>query len=166
MILVYILLGVAAFLLCGWLFLIFPSLRRHPDLELLSGMYIAHRGLHDLLPDTPENSLVAFKEAAALDFAIENDIHVTADGEVVVFHDDTLLRMCGDERTVENCTLEELKKLRLGDTDHTIPTLRECLDAVDGRVPLLIEFKALSIKTAERLCIAADKILLSSCSLL
>ena len=156
---VYIILGVAAVLICGWLFLIFPSLRRHPDRKILSGMYIAHRGLHDLLPDTPENSLPAFREAAALGVAIENDIHITAAGEGGVFHDDTLKRMCGDERTVESCTLAELKELRLQDTDHTIPTLRECLDTVDGKVPLLIEFKALNIKTAERLCVAADKIL-------
>ena len=156
---VYITLGVAALLLLLWLFLIFPSLRRHPDRQLLSGMFIAHRGLHDLLPETPENSLAAFDEAARLGFAIENDIHLTADGEVVVFHDDTLERMCGDSRRVEDCTLEEMKRLRLGDTDMTIPTLLECLSLINGRVPLLIEFKSGSIENAEKLCAAADRIL-------
>ncbi|MEE1277502.1 MAG: glycerophosphodiester phosphodiesterase, partial [Acutalibacteraceae bacterium] len=56
-------------------FLIAPSFRHHPDREILSGLNVAHRGLHDLESDTPENSIAAFLEAAARGYAIENDIH-------------------------------------------------------------------------------------------
>lgn len=153
-----ILSAIVAFVLL-WLYLVFPAVRKHKDRELLCGMHIAHRGLHGIMDDTPENSLAAFREAVALGYAIENDIHLTADGEVVVFHDDTLKRMCGVDGKVEEKTLAELKKLRLADTDEQIPTLKECLDVVKGRVPLLVEYKSLSLANTKALCTAADKIL-------
>ncbi len=140
-----------------FLFCIFPSLRRHPDRKELSGLYIAHRGLHNG-KEAPENSIEAFSRAAEFGFAIENDIHLTRDGEVVVFHDDTLNRVCGVDGKVEEMTLEELKNCRLLGTEYTIPTLKECLDAVDGKVPLLVEFKCRGVHCRE-LCEAADKIL-------
>ncbi len=155
-----LLIALAVFAALGALviFLIFPALRRHPDRKILSGLYIAHRGLHDIEDSGEENSLSAFRFAVQNGFAIENDIHLTADGEVVVFHDDTLERMCGVSGKVEEKTLAELKKLRLKDTDEQIPTLRECLAVVNGKTPLLIEFKVVGGNCAS-LCTAADKIL-------
>lgn len=141
------------------LFLIFPSVRNHPDREVLSGLKIAHRGLHGLSANTPENSIVAFLEAAARGYTIENDIHIIADGNVVVFHDYTLTRMCGVDVEIEKCTLEELKKYTLKGSDEKIPTLKECLEAVNGRVPLLIEFKTESFSNYKALCAAANEIL-------
>lgn len=138
------------------LFMAMPSIRRHPDRKLLSGLFIAHRGLHN--SEIPENSIPAFLEAAANGFAIENDIHLTADGEIVVFHDGTLERMCGISRKIEDLTLAEIKQCRLKDTNERIPTLKECLDAIDGRVPLLIEFKCDTINCG-KLCVKANEIL-------
>lgn len=158
MLALYIMPGVLAVLIALFLFMVFPSLRRHKDRQVLKGRFIAHRGLHGLLDNTPENSLNAFKRAVELGFAIEIDIHLTADGEVVVFHDDTLSRVCGVDSRVEDKTLSQLKELRLLNTDCRIPTLKECLDTVDGKVPLLIEFKCVSLK-CDDLCRAADKIL-------
>lgn len=142
-------------LLAVFLFLIFPAARKHPDLKKLRGKYIAHRGFHT--ESAPENSIAAFKNAAVRGYMIENDIHLTKDGEVVVFHDDTTDRMCGFSGRVEDMTLAELKELSLGGTNEKIPTLKECLDAVGGKVPLLIEFK--EAKDFSKLCSAADKIL-------
>ncbi len=139
-------------------FLIFPAIRRHPDRALLKGARIAHRGLHSLTPETPENSLRAFELAAQKGYWIENDIHITKDGHVVVFHDDTLSRMCGVDGRIEDKTLAELKTYRLAGTDQTIPTLAECLALVDGRVPLLIEFKCGKGNTVA-LCEAANHVL-------
>ena len=141
------------------LFLVFPVTRRHPDRKLMQNMYIAHRGLHSVYEDTPENSIPAFKKAIEHGLAIETDIHITADGEIVIFHDDTLNRMCGVDGVIEEKTLAELKALRLGDTEHTIPTFEEFLKLVGGRVPLLIEFKTKSLKTCTPLCEKADKLL-------
>ena len=156
MVFVYILIAVVLL----FLFMIFPALRRHPDREVMRGIYIAHRGLHSGDDRVPENSLLAFKEAADRGIAIETDVHITADNEVVIFHDDTFERMCGgDDRRPEDLTLKEIKELKLLGTEHKIPTLKECLDLVDGAVPLLIEFKTKSPKTCKRLCNAANEIL-------
>ena len=147
---------VLAILFLLFLFMAMPSLRRHPDRKQLSELYIAHRGLHD--EKIPENSLTAFSEAAARGYAIENDIHITADGEIVVFHDHTLDRMCGVSGKIEEKTLAELKELSLKGTDEKIPTLKECLQTVDGKVPLLIEFKC-EPGYCDKLCRAANEIL-------
>lgn len=152
-----IVLGTAVFLILIFLLLISPSSRKHNDLNTLCGLYIAHRGLHDNEKGIPENSLDSFIAAVNAGFAIENDIHLTKDGFVVVFHDDTVARMCGINRRISEMTLGEIKELRLLGTDKTIPTLEECLEAVDGRVPLLIEFKRDG--RVKELCQAADKIL-------
>ena len=157
---VVIILSVLAVLATLFLFLICPARRRHPDRQLLEGAHIAHRGLHSQSPNTPENSLAAFRLAAEQGFPIEMDIHLTADGEVVVFHDDDLRRMCNAQGTPETLTLEQLKTYRLNGTEESIPTLRECLDVVAGRVPLLIEFKC-SFSNCGQLCAAADGILRS-----
>ena len=154
---VYIILGAIAFLVLLYIFLIFPSLKKHPQKERLKGIYVAHRGLHD--ETLPENSLPAFRAAISGGYAIEIDIHITADGEIVVFHDDTAKRVCGVDRKIEEMTLKEIKELRLQNTDCTVPTLKECLDTVNGQSPLLIEFKAMSIQTANKLCTGANKIL-------
>jgi glycerophosphoryl diester phosphodiesterase len=101
---------------------------------------IAHRGLHDR-DGRPENSLAAFGAAAEAGHPIELDVHATADGAVVVIHDDTLERMAGDRRRVDQIDLSELRGLRLAGTDQRIPMLREVLDLVGGRVPVFIEIK-------------------------
>jgi len=154
-----ILLYIAIAIIVLVLFMVFPTLRKHPDRNLMRGIYIAHRGLHSDDSRVPENSLLAFEKAMEKGIAIETDIHITADGAVVIFHDDTFERMCADNRRPEDLTLSEIKKLKLLGTEHSIPTLKECLDLVDGRVPLLIEFKTKSPKTCTPLCTAANEIL-------
>ncbi len=100
---------------------------------------IAHRGLHD--ENTPENSIPAFEKAIEFGYSIEIDVHLTKDNQLVVFHDANLNRVCGVNRTVKSCTVEELKQYRLKGTDCTIPTLDEFLAFVDGRVGILCEVK-------------------------
>ena len=154
---IFTILGVLAILYLCLVFLSAPATRKHADLDRINGKYIAHRGLHD--DNIPENSLSAFRAAVDQDLPIEIDIHLTADGNVVVFHDGTLKRMCGADKNVAELTLEELKKFRLKESMETIPTLQECLDTVNGRVPLLIEYKMENGNT-KSLCEAAEQILL------
>ena len=101
----------------------------------------AHRGLHTEDGTVPENSLPAFRAAAEAGYAVEMDVHLTADDQLVVFHDDTLERMGGVPGVIDDFTLAELRALRLGDTDCVIPTFAEALEALGGRVPLLLEVK-------------------------
>ncbi len=121
------------------LVLFFPAPGRHPGIKKYRGAKFAHRGLHG--EGRAENSLSAFSAAVEHGFGIELDVRLTKDREVVVFHDDTLLRVTGDPRRVDECTLTELRALRLSGTEETIPTFHEVLALVGGRVPLLVEVK-------------------------
>lgn len=100
---------------------------------------IAHRGYHT--KNIPENSLSAFSKAIEKGYAIEFDVKMLADGTLVVFHDESLARMTGNDGYVKYLHKEDLKALTLKGSKEHIPTLQEVLDFVDGRVPLLIEVK-------------------------
>ncbi len=121
-----------------FLFLIKPRGKRAAT-EKFKRVHYAHRGLHDT--ERAENSLSAFKAAVDAGYGIELDVRLTKDGELVVFHDDTLERMCGTPERVDSRTLSELRELKLLRTSDTLPTFREVLDLVDGKVPLLVELK-------------------------
>lgn len=108
-------------------------------LDFLSSALIAHRGLHG--EGAPENSLAAFGAAVRGGYIIELDVHVLADGGVVVFHDDNLQRMCGVDVAIKGLTARKLRKYRLSDTDERIPLLKDVLALVNGAVPLIIELK-------------------------
>ncbi len=110
-------------------------------LRWLTARPIAHRGYHDISRGRPENSLAAFEAAAAAHYGIECDLHPSADGVPIVFHDLNLERLTGDPRSVRDLTAAELGKLRLAGTSEWIPTLDELLALVEGRVPLVIELK-------------------------
>ncbi len=106
----------------------------------------AHRGLHG--NGVPENSLEAFKKAVESGHGIELDLQLSSDGEVMVFHDYKLERMTGEAGLLSEKTAEELSELRLAGTNEHIPTLREVLALVDGRVPLLVELKGENLSAA------------------
>lgn len=102
---------------------------------------IAHRGLHDNRSAAPENSLAAFLAAAKAGYHFELDVRLSGDGRVVVFHDDTLARMCGREIRVSDLPAKELGRTKLLDTDERIPLLTEVLDLDLGGAGVIIEIK-------------------------
>ena len=110
------------------------------DSAMLSARY-AHRGLHDAAAGIPENSIPAFRRAVELGFGIELDVQLTADGEVVVFHDKNLQRVCGVNRDLCDCTCAELQSVALSGTDARIPRFADVLAEIGGRVPLVVEVK-------------------------
>ena len=110
------------------------------DYKWLTDVYVAHRGLHDNNTNAPENSVPAFQLAAANGYAIETDVQMSKDGVLVVFHDDTLNRMTGASGKLGDYTFEQLRKLRLLNTDCQIPTFEEFLEAAAG-VNLIVEIK-------------------------
>ncbi len=118
--------------------MICPSLRRKKVEEFCSRP-IAHRGAHDD-ETVGENSLSAFSLAVERGFGIELDVRITSDGEPIVMHDPTLMRMCGVDKSVSSITLEELRKYPLMSGEQ-VPTLKEALETIGGRVPLIIELK-------------------------
>ena len=107
---------------------------------------MAHRGGAGL---APENTLAAFRaglEQAA--DALELDVHLSRDGELVVIHDAALARTTNEAGEVGEMTLAELRKLdasaRLFGRPagrQIIPTLQEVVDLAKGRAALQIEIK-------------------------
>ncbi len=119
-----------------------PSLAAR-GLEWLTAVPITHRGLHDGGVTILENTLPAFAASVAKGYSIECDVQVTADGEAVVFHDDTLGRVADADGPVADRTTRELQALALKLTQARIPTFEEALELVDGRVPMVVELKSL-----------------------
>ena len=125
--------------------------------DWLRGACFAHRGLHGS-GGAPENSLAAFSAASAGGLGSECDVQLTADGEAVVFHDFTLERMTGERGAVIDRNAAALTAIPLSRAEM-IPSLRALLDAVAGRVPLLIELKSRRHWPIARLCAAVSRAL-------
>ena len=143
---VIVILILAAAFAVAYLILSAPNPQsKRAGIENLSVHY-AHRGLWG--GDIPENSIPAFAEAANKKFGIELDVQLSSDGDVVVFHDYDLSRMCGEDTKVSELRGAELSWRRLGGTQHTLPLLTDVLAAVKGRVPILIELKGETADTA------------------
>lgn len=136
----YVLIGIVV-LIVVYLFLVAPRMFGKPDRNMLFGVYYAHRGLFNNETDAPENSLRAIEKAVENGYGIEFDVQLSKDNIPVVFHDSSLKRMCGVEGKVWEYTLEELQKMKLADSNQTIPTFEQVLKTIDGKVPLIIEYK-------------------------
>ena len=106
------------------------------------GVNYAHRGLHSQDKSVPENSLEAFRLAGEAGYGTELDVQLSKDGKVVVFHDDTLDRVCGVQARVDEWTYEELQTLRLCGTEHRIPLFSEVLAVYNGAGTLIVELKS------------------------
>ncbi len=153
----YVILIVVAVVAVLYLLAIMPRLSRQGDRAKFTGFYYAHRGLHDNEGEAPENSMEAFRKAAKCRYGIELDVQLTKDMVPVVFHDFTLERMCGKAGKVCEYTYEELKELKLAKSEQGIPTLQEVLKMINGRVPLVIEYKVEWMDIS--ICPIVDKIL-------
>ena len=102
---------------------------------------IAHRGLHRRAAGVIENSRAAAEAAIAVGYGIELDVGRSADGEAMVFHDDTMLRLTAAPGLLADHTAVALGRTLLLGSDETVPTLAEFLALVAGRAPLLVEIK-------------------------
>src|SRR5690606_1314554 len=98
------------------------------DLAWLTARPIAHRGLHDLNRTRWENTRAAFQAAIDHGFAIECDVHLTADRVPVVFHDSDLSRLTGCQGQVWQHTAAELAEFVIGGTEERISSLVKVLD--------------------------------------
>ncbi len=111
---------------------------------------IAHRGGSRL---APENTLAAFRNALTLPVdAVEMDVQMSRDGYPIVFHDNTLERLTNGEGNILDRDFAYLRSLNAAahfpggwPAPEQIPTLREVLELVSGRVQVQIE-----IKTSQR----------------
>lgn len=134
--------GICAFILVyGWL--VHQNLARR-SLARFQEYDYAHRGYwstNDPGEDNrPENSLAAFRAAVEHGYGMEMDVHLTADGHLIVHHDDSLKRMTGVDIQIAKSTLAQVQSCRLPNGEP-IPTFDEMLAVVDGKTPLIVEVK-------------------------
>lgn len=147
-------------LLAVYFFFIMPRMLHRARREDFLGQLIAHRGLHQSgegMTCIPENSMAAFQRAVEHGFGIELDVHLTKDRIPVVFHDDKLLRVCGSDTYLRDYTYDELQAFSLLNTCEKIPKFEDVLAMVNGRVPLIIEYKV--EHNANELCSICDNLL-------
>lgn len=107
--------------------------------EWLMKKKIAHRGIHNI--EIIENTLSSFHEAITYNQPIELDIMLTKDNKIIVIHDYNLLRLTGVDREVKDLNLVDIQKLKLINSNETIPTIQEVFNLISGKVPILIEIK-------------------------
>jgi glycerophosphoryl diester phosphodiesterase len=138
-----------------------PPATRNPYLAR-PAWNVAHQGGEAL---RPSNTLTAFRNAAALGVQmLDTDLHMTADGALVLSHDDTVDRLTDGSGRIRELTLAQLRALDAGarfSADGTtypyqgqglsIPTLEEAL-AAGGRLPWTIEIKQDTPSIAEPFC--------------
>lgn len=99
---------------------------------------IGHRGAYGY---EPENTLRSISKALELGAdMIEIDILVLPTGEIILMHDDRVDRTTNGTGLTLDIPYKDLRKLDAGKGEH-IPTLKEAIDFIDGRVPLVIEMK-------------------------
>ena len=103
---------------------------------------IAHRGLHDIQSGLVENSASAMRASIRRGFALEVDLRLAADGGIIVFHDETLSRLCGIEGRVKDYPLPFLEAQSLAGGPDKILSLKSLLALVGGLVPLFVELKS------------------------
>lgn len=132
---------IAAALICLYVLLIRPGTVDREKFRPFESVMIAHRGLYDNDTDAPENSLPAFRKAVDAGFGIELDVQLTTDGKLVVFHDETLRRMCGADKVLTELSYDELMNYTLLDSGEHVPLFEDVFDIFRGRVPAMIEIK-------------------------
>jgi glycerophosphoryl diester phosphodiesterase len=97
----------------------------HPYLDWPGPIPFAHRGGTS---EAPENTMPAFEHAVSLGYAyLETDVHLSADGVLMAFHDPDLSRTCGVEGSIAELTADELAEVRV-DGRAPIPTMSELLE--------------------------------------
>ena len=83
----------------------------HPFVQTAKPIAFAHRGGAS---DAPENTMPAFQRAMDLGYRyIETDVHATKDGVLLAFHDDDLLRTCGQPGVISEMNYEDIKHFRI-----------------------------------------------------
>ncbi len=105
-------------------------------IEKKGTLMVAHRGVSGL---EPENSIPAFVAAGNRSYyGIETDVHVTADGKFICFHDEQTARVAGDDINVETSSYNLVRKIVLDNICGVEAKTGEKIGELKGRDDLLI----------------------------
>jgi glycerophosphoryl diester phosphodiesterase len=106
---------------------------------------IAHRGANN---EAPENSKSAFDRALKYPVdGMEFDLQMTADNQLVLYHDATLFKIIGKRNKISDFSIEELRRFHWGGkfsvfVDEPLLTLRKTLELYASRTRLMVEIKS------------------------
>ena len=118
------------------IFFMFCSLLLNSQESILN---IGHRGAKGHIA---ENTIASIHKAIELGAdGIEIDVFLCKSGEIVLFHDKTIEKLTNGVGNIEDKNLDELRKLKVLNSPHSIPTLEEVLKSIDKDVFLNIELK-------------------------
>lgn len=137
--------------LSGYYFFLFEPEYQGKQVQSNETMLIAHRGFGNHAPD---NSLAAVKLAleSGID-GVDLDAQLTADGELVIFHDPSVERLTDGKGKVADLSLEELRHLDIGSSfgkgfaGEQIKTLGEMIQEVDRKGLLIVELKSSGMRS-------------------
>lgn len=104
--------------------------------DFLKQSIIAHRGIYNNIT-IYENTLESIMYAVKNSLTVEIDVRLTKDYELIVYHDDDAGRMLKLKDEIKSLTYEELLYI----SPYHIPTLKEVLNSIDSKVPIVIEIK-------------------------
>ena len=124
-----------------FLFMIYPGRQEKKRYAGLLDYDYAHRGFHNEADAVYENTLEAFKLAVDHGYGAELDVRLTKDKRVVVFHDDDTSRLCGVDKAVKDLTYDELRAMKIKDSQSFVPNLEEVVELFSSKTPLIVELK-------------------------
>ena len=101
---------------------------------------VAHRGIFDnekIVENTKESFSLAIKKQVPF----ELDVQLTKDNKLVVFHDATLKRLAKKKINIQESNYDDIKDIKLLNTDSTIPLFKDILELNNDKVSIVIEIK-------------------------
>ena len=131
-------------LACAGLYVLSMKAKRSPGngfFGKVGQFHYAHRGLHAIQAEIPENSIRAFRLAANNGYGAELDVRLSRDGKLVVMHDESLKRTTGANANVSAVNAQVLSQLTLEGTREKVPFLEDVIPLFLGKTPMLIELK-------------------------
>ena len=137
-------------------------MRQHEFYAQKHPLAIAHRGGTE---SAPENTLAAFSAATSLGYRhLETDVHLSADGVLIAFHDDQLDRVTNKQGKISELTWGQISEALI-DESEPIPTLAQLLEAfptaffnIDAKSDESVEALAQTLQkhgAEPRVCVAA-----------
>lgn len=106
------------------------------NLDFLKTTLIVNKGIYDN-QTTFENTIESFSKAIKNNYQISFSLNITKDNKIIVYDNNDLTKLMNLKDKINSITYEELNYL----CSYHVPTLKEALDLIKGKVPIIINIK-------------------------